>query len=661
MSLRVWLPLDGTLRNLGLDEVALTNHGATVNNNGKIGKCYLFDGTNDYITTVDSSYPTIFSGDFSLCFWIYSSADGSRDIYFGNYGISGSGNWFNIERDTSNRLRFWWNNGAIDKHFTTFSIISSDDWTHIAFVRKGNSVRVYKNASFMEEYTATISNSIPSTAKTFNIGGDYRTSGDLVFGGKMNDFRVYDYALSEKEIHDISKALVLHFPLNDPWIETTTNIGNALTNTCYNASTKKYNYGTSTDIYKEDGYFQDRDCTKVHMGTSGLAAWPFVHFSIQTDVGVTKTLSFDYYPSILDKINFYNLSTNTNLSYEINGVKGTASNSFTATVKVGQWNHIVMTTTNVGTASGGMGYMKIGTASHTSDVNNYWLFANIMVEEKDHATGYTKTSRTEAVVPDCSGFHNDGIANKIKIDSDSPRYDASSEFTSANSSYIKVTDNKWMAQGASEFTINVWAYSSNWASMNSAHLFSCTESGGFNTESGGTGYLRFPNYVYTTVALGSPAYKYNSKEVVLGELAPGWHMFTFIRNLAGNKVYVDGESHSSYDFVNYGECFNLNARLFLGCEASGANPSRPYMNAKLSDFRLYYTELSPEDIKELYEVGASIDNLQNTHTYWYIEDPTYSNPSITKTGIVKENELEEADKASLFSSGKVTAKEIIEI
>ena len=43
MSLRVWLPLNGSLDNQGLDEITPVLTGAVaVDNEGKIGKCYKF-------------------------------------------------------------------------------------------------------------------------------------------------------------------------------------------------------------------------------------------------------------------------------------------------------------------------------------------------------------------------------------------------------------------------------------------------------------------------------------------------------------------------------------------------------------------------------------------------------------------------------------------
>ena len=49
MSLKIWLPLNGTLDNQGLDDVVVTNNGATIDNNGKIGKCYNFNGNDSGI------------------------------------------------------------------------------------------------------------------------------------------------------------------------------------------------------------------------------------------------------------------------------------------------------------------------------------------------------------------------------------------------------------------------------------------------------------------------------------------------------------------------------------------------------------------------------------------------------------------------------------
>ena len=50
MALQVWLPLTKDLRNQGINNTTVTNTGATyAATEGKLGGCYICDGTNDYI------------------------------------------------------------------------------------------------------------------------------------------------------------------------------------------------------------------------------------------------------------------------------------------------------------------------------------------------------------------------------------------------------------------------------------------------------------------------------------------------------------------------------------------------------------------------------------------------------------------------------------
>ena len=85
MSLQVWLPLNGNLKNQGLSNIQATNFGATINNTGKIGKCYYL-GTNNKITVPFPDFTT----EFSICFWMKRNSDtGTRQfLYTGWNGIT---------------------------------------------------------------------------------------------------------------------------------------------------------------------------------------------------------------------------------------------------------------------------------------------------------------------------------------------------------------------------------------------------------------------------------------------------------------------------------------------------------------------------------------------------------------------------------------------
>lgn len=205
---------------------------------------------------------------------------------------------------------------------------------------------------------------------------------------------------------------------------------------------------------------------------------------------------------------------------------------------------------------------------------------------------------------DCSGYSNNGtMVGSLTAVAGSPRYGVGTVFNGSNSA-IKVVDNNWVSQGREEMTINLWTKSSAWGG---AHFFSCTESGGFNTEAGNSGNLRFPINVYTNAEKTSHAYKYDSNEIQLSVLPINeWVMLTFVYDTTGTKTYINGQLHHTYTNTSYGIYFNTNARLFLGCEANSANPSPPYFNGQESDFRMYATALSAAAVKELYTTSLKI-------------------------------------------------------
>ncbi len=62
MSLKVWLPLNNNnIENQGIwSSAVFANNGATLSDNGKLGKCYSFNGTSSRISNLTSysySYP----------------------------------------------------------------------------------------------------------------------------------------------------------------------------------------------------------------------------------------------------------------------------------------------------------------------------------------------------------------------------------------------------------------------------------------------------------------------------------------------------------------------------------------------------------------------------------------------------------------------------
>ena len=150
MSLQVWLPLNGDLKNQGLDDITVTNNGATIDDNGKIGKCYSFDGSDDYIDLGDIGH--YFNGSpFSITFWIYSEESGTRGIVFSGYNLPSTSNFFSIEINGSsgtldNYFRFDWHGGDVGIFHNAFTHLALK--THSSAISDLSHSRILRSSLF---------------------------------------------------------------------------------------------------------------------------------------------------------------------------------------------------------------------------------------------------------------------------------------------------------------------------------------------------------------------------------------------------------------------------------------------------------------------------------------------------------------------------------
>ena len=585
MSLRLWLPLRGDLTNNGLDNATITASNTTVDTKGKIGSCYSFNGSNSYIDIDYVNFPTIISGDFSICMWVYNNDSGGRAILFGNYGLSG-GFDFSIEKLATEAVRFYWNNNP-DINLTSTLPVAA--WSHLAITRKGNTVKCYINGALTKTSTTTLNGSPVSTMTRFRLGCDART-GTTVLNGKLNDFRLYDHELSAKEVKEISQALIQHFPLNDF-------VGNE---------------NLLLDTMKE--YGQSR--TTYNIGD--------FNFSKALVSGNTYTVTCKANMSTEKKCIILCRSGGT-ISI---GDKQAKNNS-----GIYSWSFVATSNMASQTSGAGYGYARLyvsnnemaiqGSTTLTGTANVDW----IKIEEGNVSTPYlpnpadTKYSGlgfNGTTVYDTSGYNNNGTlsATKPTVATDTPRYSSCMVFNGSNT-YINCGRG---AMVKDEITVNVWAYMDNWGSIVDAkgNITSCTEGGGWNFEVGNGNKLQFP------VGTGESS---NTYKIATMTNAPstlsGWVMFTGVYNGLNVKLYINGSlvtntvAYSTKTPMYY----NANNCVFIGAEAGGnANtPAGLYFNGKISDFRVYATALSDEDILELYKVSMSIDNTGKVHAIEYKE------------------------------------------
>jgi hypothetical protein len=606
MSLKVWLPLDGDLRNNGTLGVAITNNGATINVSGKIGQCYQFDNNSSYIDLNHSELYNILNGStqpFSICFWVYQ-ADTSRAIIFGDFSVTGGKN-FNIELTTGHALRWYW--GTPDIVISAMNV-GLNTWTHITFTYSGTVLKGYVNG--IEKYTNTITLAEKNrTTGSYYLGRDGRT-GVTTLNGKLNDFRIYDHCLSAAEVKEIAKGLVLHYKLDSSLFGNPNLVlGSGTTAASTNKWTGHSATGGNTSTFEYDN---NTPCIRVTRDNVAQSSWDFLSYDrllqSQIKTNTTYTVTFDCKPEADGSIGFTGF------------VNGNATNSLTASTTnvqnncyANKWNHMIYKCVTKSSFDGltiGSQVVYFSRSASLRAVNVSVLFKNIKVEEGDVETPWcpadSELDIDRTIISDSSGYgHNGTILNTVTTSSDTPRYNSSTSLVADNSAINcgrggMVTDS---------ITVNFWLKSSGWGNP-----VSCTEGGGWNFEASGD-YFRFPVYI------SGVGYKLCTSTVKRTDLCNNqWHMLTGIYDrLNGHiKIYVDGELNTDFNAETTNVIgYNGTNVIWLGAEASGSATAfaGKGMKGLFSDFRIYCTPLLDTDIKLLYNVGSRIDNLGGVHSF----------------------------------------------
>ena len=616
MSLQVWLPLNGNLNNNGLHQYSLSMFRGTetYHTNGKIGSCFHANGVNTI--KILNFLPDFYNyTGYSLCAWFYIEAQ--NPSHTGSAIIS-AGNWNNqllnlaVSNWSTDHYTYLRVSGPNWTKFYSYNF-NVNTWYHAVVCSDGIKTYAYVNGTLIGD---TITGYLPTSIEGNDIciGGATYYAG-MQFFGRINDVRIYNHCLSLKEVKEIAKGLVLHYKLDNNGFGNPNLLINTLTPTTGSGA---------TGITKSIG----TDGEQIVVANTGNSNW-VTFTNHDTTLTLTKGDTFTFSMKIKspDSIKKPTVYFQSGLGYF--NMSGTMSNKYSIIYYTGVWNIDNLTTKiHLGFSSAPgtyyIEYFKLEKGSvytpwapNVNDVQYSGLLSNNVYDE--------------------SGYQNNGITNNVTLSVDTSRYNINTVF---NNSYVKVDDNKWMAQNAPEMTINVWAkVTSSWPTT--AHIFSCTEGGGFNTESGNTGYLRFSIYVCTNEAQTTFAYKFDSNEIKLSELPINqWVMLTFVYDRNGTRTYINGVLHHTYNNISYGIRFNTSARLFLGCEASGANPTSPYFNGELSDFRIYYTAFTIDQIQELYQIIASADRKGALWSYSQNENDMQR---IYKTGVWEHKALIEAD------------------
>lgn len=569
MSLQVWLPLNGNLNNQGLSNITVTNNGATVDNNGKIGKCYSF-ADNKYIST---NYTWASSNTFSIFTWIKKDSKNGIGTLFRTTTKYSPIIDFN-GTDGALRIFYWYDSS--NYYMMTYPALEANIWYHVGITYDGATFCFYINGEVVQTMTAS---SAPYITGTFNIGKSHETN---FFKGKMNDFRIYDHALSIKEIKELSKGLVLHYRLAGPGGT------NLLPGTHVNEN---------KITYPESNY-SDRNIA-----------------SIKTDVlnGTTYTVSFEAkstHSGDKIRIHFYNPS-NITKGIGSQGQNNTASDGNMDFTLSDKWEKYWATYTIPanGNATRSVIIARVGASNSSFPTGTGTLsFRHEKVEEGSIATPwcpnpadalYSAMGYNNNIEYDCSGYRYNGAkSGNIAWDVNSPRYTTSYKFIPSN----RITSTTGMPIGLNTvFTVNFWLYIPSGKTFAQWGDFIGFNGSDIRLETSNTDASHLNWYNYPVGSSGGLTGFNLTKDT--------WNMITLICDGSKFIQYLNGNLLANTNLL--GTAFSTNGSIWIG------DTQNMYFN--ISDLRIYATALSTDDVKELYETSASVSKGNIVSAYEFVE------------------------------------------
>ena len=662
MGLQVWLPLNGDVNNQGLSGLTVTNNTATVNNNGKIGKCYSFSSTSMQLT-LDSNFKALFSDAASVTFWVKVSSSHSayaQAFTFGTAGTSWNNILFGLDINGSGVPILNSSTGSAYTNCSLGTAIKDDKWHHLAGTFQTNTLKIYLDGVLKN--TVTTSN-VPgwNSASTIFIGGN----GAEVFKNNdcLNDIRFYNHCLSDKEVQEISKGLVLHYKFDDNNIssnnlvkngfgelgtENWTPVGNVTTTDLPTADSnikakfiacesREYIPFQHNSTYKVSFYIK----ASTSSGTTYPSLFPYdadynfisnqhsrVGFNLNTMTTLTQALNPGDTQLHVADLSQWNANSGHYYNYAavFSYIDGTGymwpdgtythdalsyGSGTSEKTNLDKTNNIITLRaaytgrprpvgTKVCSATDGSTYFyPLGGIANSSIAN--WTYKEGTFSSEDnrliaakyvrfytYANGYIagitlrNLSSSTDTIYDCSGYNNNAtVVGTLKTIASTPRYRQASSMTNTGTA-DHIEAKAAIPLPTDGITASIWVK----APKTAAHVI-----------------FAHPNFEFGTLnSLGYLTLTTGAGFTLNNFVDNAWNHIVVIRNDSTYKLYVNGIAETRNGANNYyihnGDQMWLLNRNYNNSYAA---------DAAISDFRIYATELSEDDILDLYHTSAAID------------------------------------------------------
>lgn len=598
MPLQIWLPLTEGCENKGLKDVNLTVSNVTPDNGGKLGKCHHFasaDGSYIQVNQVD-----IVQDAWTAALWVYPEVATTTNQWL--VTINGtSASTFKLALSFYSRY-FSVRLAGTDYRSTARATLNN--WYHYCVTYHNNTLNLYVNGELVRSDSSTVT---PSNTRNFTVGSRQGLSGS--FTGKLNDVRIYDHVLSVKEIKALAQGLVAHYPLNTGWGR---------------ANLLK----TVPGYFSRTGYQVYRALLSENLvadTTYTIQLWDIdIYHSDKTEEELNVSLYWGGGTVMLQRWQGTAYFTNGHADYLVATITPTA--------------------TQASKPDAANAWFNIYNSTPASTAPKYMTIGRWKIEKGDTATPWQPcvddVGYTLPTVYDTSGNgYNAEMNTLLGMTPDTARNTVAPIFNLDE--HIVIDNLVPTAEYANSYTFAWWA---KFTYASSKMMWGFADGNRYNL------YM-YTNGTYLNVNAGAT----NSFDVTISATQYGdnkWHHFALTGDGTEVKLYIDGEyKNSAAEYVG----LTGSTIVFNGYALS----DKYNFNGSLSDFRIYATPLSADDIRSLYNLAASISNKSVALVPGeFIEQSTA--PKIRKTGVFQAEEILE-DSAVSIEADALKAADFIEL
>lgn len=170
--------------------------GSPVYTSGKFGSAISLDGTNNYVALPAGM---VNFDDITIAAWVYWNGGANWQRVF-DFGNDTAHNLFLTAKSDANTLRFGTRNGGTAEQDLNTTVLPTGQWVHVAVTLSGNTGKLYVNGQLRD--TQAITNH-PSNFNPVNVWIGKSQFPDPLLNGRVDDFRVYNYALSSAQITNV--------------------------------------------------------------------------------------------------------------------------------------------------------------------------------------------------------------------------------------------------------------------------------------------------------------------------------------------------------------------------------------------------------------------------------------------------------------------------